>query len=128
MKTITDDPEGFFEQGGWNFLEAETEDTEEADDEISDEEDDAYDPSESESEFSDSSEDSEDYSDSDSDSESGSGSGSGSGSEESGKDWSDLEEEARKADMEQSDGSIHEDKGRKRSKPTVQSKSKKPRR
>ena len=25
MKTITDDPEGFFEDGGWNFLDAEGE-------------------------------------------------------------------------------------------------------
>lgn len=129
MKTITDDPEGFFDQGGWNFLEADSDDVKTVDDEISDEEDDAYDPSESESEASDSSEDSEAYSDSDSDSESGSGSGSGSGSdEESGKDWSDLEEEARKADMDQSDGSIHEEKGRKRTKPAVKPAAKKPRR
>lgn len=25
MKTIVDDPEGFFEQGGWSFLEPESE-------------------------------------------------------------------------------------------------------
>ena len=42
MKTITDDPEGFFDQGGWSFLEAESDsETKEADDDISDEEDDA---------------------------------------------------------------------------------------
>lgn len=37
MKTITDDPEGFFENGGWSFLEPESEN--EAEDEDGDEED-----------------------------------------------------------------------------------------
>jgi len=54
---------------------------------------------------------------------------SGSGSEESGKDWSDLEEEARKADMEQSDQSDAETKGNKRTKgASAGSKAKKARR
>merc|ERR1711936_1094522 len=38
MKTITDDPEGFFEDGGWNFLDAEG-DQQEADDDDDDSED-----------------------------------------------------------------------------------------
>ena len=50
MKTITDDPEGFFETGGWSFLEAESDaEDKEVDDEISDEEDDAFEPSEDDS-------------------------------------------------------------------------------
>lgn len=131
MKTITDDPEGFFDQGGWNFLEAES-DTEEkeVDDDISDEEDDVYSPTESESEE-DSDEDSDDYSSEDSESGSDSdASGSGSGSEESGKDWSDLEEEARRADMENDGDSDHgASKGKKRSsKPPAGHASKKARR
>ncbi|XP_052830934.1 FACT complex subunit SPT16 [Octopus bimaculoides] len=42
MKTITDDPEGFFDNGGWSFLDPESEDEHEDDDE---EDDDAYVPS-----------------------------------------------------------------------------------
>lgn len=42
MKTITDDPEGFFEQGGWSFLDPNSEDENEDDDE--DEEDEQYAP------------------------------------------------------------------------------------
>ena len=114
MKTITDDPEGFFETGGWNFLEAESDnESKEGDDDISDEEDDAYTPPDSEDEDVEESEDDSDYSDASLESEeSSSGSGSGSDSE-SGKDWSDLEEEARKADMEQSDESDRDTKKRK---------------
>jgi nucleosome binding factor SPN SPT16 subunit len=42
MKTITDDPEGFFESGGWTFLDPESDaENEEVDDE-DEEEDDAY--------------------------------------------------------------------------------------
>lgn len=41
MKTITDDPEGFFESGGWTFLDPESEDEKEVvDDE--EEEDEVY--------------------------------------------------------------------------------------
>lgn len=114
MKTITDDPEGFFDQGGWNFLEAESDtESKEADDSISDEEDDAYQPTDSEDEEEESEDDDEsDYSEED-ESESESGSASGSESE-SGKDWSELEEEARKADMDASDESDHDNKKRKK--------------
>lgn len=44
MKTITDDPEGFFESGGWTFLDPES-DEEEAVDDDDEEEDDAYEAS-----------------------------------------------------------------------------------
>ncbi len=33
MKTITDDPEGFFESGGWSFLDQGSDDEEDEDDE-----------------------------------------------------------------------------------------------
>ena len=125
MKTITDDPEGFFDQGGWNFLEAES-DTEsnKADDSMSDEEDDAYEPTDSESEYEEEDSESEyssEETESDSDSESGSGS-------ESGKDWSELEEEARKADMDVSDDSDRGKNGKRKKPATNQSASKKSRR
>lgn len=116
MKTITDDPEGFFEQGGWSFLEAESDtDVKEAEDEISDEEDDAYEPTDSEEDGEESEEeDDSEFSDDDSDESDESGSASGSGSEsESGKDWSELEEEARKADLDVSEGSDKDTKKRK---------------
>lgn len=96
MKTITDNPEDFFNDGGWSFLD--TQSDEEALDDESDSED-AYNPTDED--------DGSDEEDSDEDEEEGSGSddeGSGSdegslGSDESeGKDWSDLEEEAAKAD------------------------------
>lgn len=63
MKTITDDPEGFFDQGGWSFLDPNSD--EEGEEEEEDEEDEQYNPTDV------------------------SGSGSGSGSE----DESDFDEE-----------------------------------
>jgi nucleosome binding factor SPN SPT16 subunit len=124
MKTIVDDPEGFFEQGGWDFLEPESDDDKsgvQEDSELSDEEDDAYEPTDSEDEGESESESDEDseYTESD---ESGSGSGSGSDSEESGKDWSDLEEEARRADMEHESDSDDGRDAKKRKKPATASK------
>ncbi|XP_043281319.1 FACT complex subunit spt16 isoform X1 [Venturia canescens] len=95
MKTITDDPEGFFDSGGWTFLDPESDaENEEVDDE-EEEEDDAYEPSDmdSEEESDDDSEYSEASEESDSEEELGS-------SEESGKDWSDLEREAAEEDKE----------------------------
>jgi nucleosome binding factor SPN SPT16 subunit len=41
MKTITDDPEGFFENGGWTFLDPESDDEGPAEDE-EEEEDEVY--------------------------------------------------------------------------------------
>ncbi|XP_055534629.1 FACT complex subunit spt16 isoform X2 [Wyeomyia smithii] len=94
MKTITDDPEGFFETGGWNFLDPESDDENQADDDSEDEEDDAYEPTDDDDE--EESDDSEDYSEASEDDESGS---EDLGSEEeSGKDWSDLEREAAEED------------------------------
>lgn len=103
MKTITDDPEAFFETGGWTFLDPESgseggghsddEDSEEdeyAPTDVDDEEDDESDSEYSEADSSDMSEDSD----------SGSEDGGGGSSDESGKDWSDLEREAAEADRE----------------------------
>ncbi|XP_062583012.1 FACT complex subunit SPT16-like [Saccostrea cucullata] len=96
MKTITDDPEGFFDNGGWSFLEPESAD--EAEDDDDDEDDEAYTPSEADSEEGDSSDYSEE-SDWSGEAEDSSEEELGS-SEESGKDWDELEEEARRADAE----------------------------
>ncbi|XP_076357852.1 SPT16 homolog, facilitates chromatin remodeling subunit dre4 [Tachypleus tridentatus] len=96
MKTITDDPEGFFDNGGWSFLDPDSDEDGEDDDD-DEEEDEQYQPSASDNEESESSfsgsDFSEDYSDSVDDDDGGS-------SEESGKDWSELEEEAARADRE----------------------------
>ncbi|KAL1500922.1 hypothetical protein ABEB36_006341 [Hypothenemus hampei] len=99
MKTITDDPEGFFDNGGWTFLDPES-DEEEVEEEESEDEDEAYQPSDLESVSEESEEDSE-YSEGDTDeSDSVSGDDDLGSEEESGKDWSDLEREAEEEDRE----------------------------
>lgn len=129
LKTINDDPEGFFENGGWNFLEPDS-DTEDHDDDDEEDEDETFEISEDEGSEEDS--DSEEYSevdeDEDDDDDSASGTytlqywqlntylnfdfpnypikyvislSEGGSSEESGKDWSDLEAEAAEADKNQ---------------------------
>lgn len=98
MKTIVDDPEGFFEQGGWSFLEPEGEGSDgDAEGSESEVEDETFNPSEEEYEEEEEDSD-EDYSD---ETEESVYSEESLGSdEESGKDWDELEEEARKADRE----------------------------
>lgn len=101
MKTINDDPEGFFGQGGWSFLDPDSE-TESGDGgSDSDDESDAYKPSddnEDEDEDDEEEDSDEDYtsisegSESDEEEE--------ESDEESGKDWDELEEEAAIADRE----------------------------
>lgn len=98
MKTITDDPEGFFESGGWTFLDPESDEEENAQEEETEDEDDTYQPSDAESWSEESEEDSE-YSEGDTESDSASEEDLGS-DEESGKDWSDLEREAAEEDRE----------------------------
>ncbi|VDM97408.1 unnamed protein product [Thelazia callipaeda] len=92
MKTISDDPEDFFANGGWNFLATDSDNEDEEEDEESEE---AYSPSEDESEGSDEDEDEEESPEATSDSES---EASVDSDESEGKDWSDLEEEAQQAD------------------------------
>lgn len=110
MKTIVDDPEGFFESGGWNFLdpdsgsEDEDGDSEDEDEDFDVEEDDeGSDFSESDDDYSEDSNisDEENYSD-----ELGS-------DESSGKDWSDLEAEAAEDDRNRSDDEDDRSRGRK---------------
>ncbi|XP_076171345.1 SPT16 homolog, facilitates chromatin remodeling subunit dre4 isoform X1 [Ptiloglossa arizonensis] len=105
MKTITDDPVGFFDNGGWSFLDpesdAENEDVEDEEEEA----DDAYEPSDLDSE--EESDDDSEYSEASEDSDS-EGEELGS-SEESGKDWSDLEREAAEEDKERADDQFHDD-------------------
>ncbi|KAK5983113.1 putative global transcriptional regulator cell division control protein [Trichostrongylus colubriformis] len=93
MKTITDDPEEFFETGGWNFLANDSDQDAEPEDESESE--DAYSPSESESGEDESD---EDESEGEATSEDSDEEGSLDSEESEGKDWSDLEEEAARAD------------------------------
>lgn len=95
MKKITSDLEGFFEEGGWSFLDSDNDD-EDGEDEEEEDEDDQYNPSEDESEE-DEDEDESEMTEEESEYEE-SASGDLGSSEESGKDWSELEEEAAKAD------------------------------
>lgn len=115
MKTIVDDPEGFFEQGGWSFLEPEGEGSEaEPGESESELEDETFNPSEEDEEEEEDSD--EDYS---SEAEESEYSKDSLGSEEeSGKDWDELEEEARKADREsQYEEEEERGRGRKRKGP-----------
>ncbi|CAJ0961366.1 unnamed protein product, partial [Mesorhabditis belari] len=96
MKTIVDDPVEFFQSGGWSFLDPNSdEEGENMEDESG--ESDAYTISEEESESG--SDEDEDESEGEMTEDEGSDSDASLDSDESeGKDWSDLEEEARKAD------------------------------
>ncbi|VDP21417.1 unnamed protein product, partial [Soboliphyme baturini] len=97
MKTILDDPDGFFQNGGWNFLNNESDDDSQTQDEsLSEDEDETYQPSGDEVEDEEEEEESEDY-ESEATTESESEEVS---SEESGKSWSELEEEAKKGKFE----------------------------
>lgn len=98
MKTITDDPEGFFDSGGWTFLEPESDNE---GDEDEDSEEDSYAPSDDvESGDDESSEEDSEESNWEDENDSGSEDEDLGSSEESGKDWDELEEEARKADKQ----------------------------
>lgn len=100
MKKITSDLDTFWEQGGWSFLDSDVED-EDGDDDDDEDEDDQYSPSEDETEEDEDEEESE-MSEEESEYEE-SGSAEMDSSEESGKDWSELEEEAAKADRNNRD-------------------------
>lgn len=87
MKTINEDPAAFFKEGGWAFLQADS------DDEGSDSEDSASEFEMSDEEFAESSSESDEYSEA-----SESESGSAEEDSESGEDWDELEEKAKKQD------------------------------
>ncbi|KAA8536705.1 hypothetical protein F0562_029183 [Nyssa sinensis] len=111
LKTITDDPERFIEDGGWEFLNLEASDSDSENTEDSDQ---GYEPSdvepESDSDDDDSgsaslveSEEDEEEEDSEEDSE-----------EEKGKTWEELEREASNADRENGGESDSEEERRRR--------------
>eukprot|EP00118_Oscarella_pearsei_P025297 m.307942 g.307942 ORF g.307942 m.307942 type:complete len:566 (+) comp43069_c0_seq1:257-1954(+) len=126
MKTIAEDPEGFFENGGWTFLTPESsgeEDDEEGQSDVyapSDDEDDEQDISGSEEDYESDSESEEEFVE-------GSAEEEELGTDESeGKDWDELEKEAKEADNRQLKIDWEEEKladkhPRKRSKPGHQS-------
>lgn len=114
LKTITDDPEKFIEEGGWEFLNLEVSDS---DSDNSEESDQGYQPSDAQPESdsddddsesaslveSDEDDDDDDDDDSDGDSE-----------EDKGKTWEELEREASNADREHGDESDSEEERKRR--------------
>ncbi|KAL2007163.1 hypothetical protein VTN00DRAFT_8601 [Thermoascus crustaceus] len=106
MKTVVSDPHGFFAEGGWSFLAAES-DSEDGTDE---EEESAFELSESELAASD--ESSEDDSDFDDDASAEASEDLSADEEESGEDWDELERKAKKKDRES--GLDDEERGKKR--------------
>uniref|UniRef100_A0A1D1XXQ6 FACT complex subunit n=1 Tax=Anthurium amnicola TaxID=1678845 RepID=A0A1D1XXQ6_9ARAE len=108
LKTITDDPEKFIEDGGWEFLNMEASDS---DSENSEESDQGYEPSdvEPDSVSDDEESDSESLVESDEDEDSGEDS-----EDEKGKTWEELEREASNADREKGGESDSEEERRRR--------------
>ncbi|GLT60139.1 hypothetical protein SLA2020_329200 [Shorea laevis] len=112
LKTITDDPRSFIENGGWEFLNLEASDS---DSENSVESDQGYEPSdmesESESESDEDDSDSESLVESDDEEEEDSEEDS---EEEKGKTWEELEREASNADREKGDESDSDEERKRR--------------
>ncbi|KAL7235426.1 hypothetical protein ACSBR1_018840 [Camellia fascicularis] len=110
LKTITDDPEKFIEDGGWEFLNMEVSDS---DTDNSQESDKGYEPSDVQSDSVSEEEDDESESlvESEDDDEEDSEKVS---EEEAGKTWEELEREASKADREKGDESDSEDERKRR--------------
>ncbi|OJJ44204.1 hypothetical protein ASPZODRAFT_135696 [Penicilliopsis zonata CBS 506.65] len=107
MKTVVSDPYGFFADGGWSFLAAESD----SEDQSDEDEESAFELSESELAAAD--ESSEDDSEFDDDA-SADASEDFSGDEESGEDWDELEEKAKKKDKESGLDDADRNKKRKR--------------
>ncbi|KAM7481843.1 hypothetical protein LguiB_006426 [Lonicera macranthoides] len=105
LKTITDDPEKFIEDGGWEFLNMEASDSESDNSQESDR---GYEPSdvEPDSASEEEDDDSESLVESDDDEEEDSEEGS---EEEEGKTWEELEREASNADREKGNESDSEE-------------------
>lgn len=105
MKTVVSDPYGFFADGGWSFLAAESDSEDEDDEQES-----AFELSDSELAAAD--ESSEDDSDFDDDASAEASDEDFSGDDESGEDWDELENKAKKKDRE--GGMDDEQQGKKR--------------
>ncbi|XP_071697254.1 FACT complex subunit SPT16-like [Rutidosis leptorrhynchoides] len=110
LKTITDDPQNFIDEGGWEFLNLEASDSES---DGSQESDQGYEPSdvEPESESEDDGSDSASLVESDDDEEEEEEEGS---EEEEGKTWEELEREATNADKEKGVESDSEEERKRR--------------
>lgn len=110
LKTITDDPEKFIEDGGWEFLNMEASDS---DSDNSQESDHGYEPSDvqSDSESEEEDDDSESLVESEEDEEEEEDEDS---EEDKGKTWDELEREASRADREQGDESDSEEERHRR--------------
>lgn len=104
MKTIVADPHSFFQEGGWSFLNQDSDDEDQDDEE---EEESAFEMSESELEQSDESSEDSEFGDDD---DASADEGSASEDDESGEDWDELEKKAAKKDRE--GGLDDEDEGR----------------
>ncbi|CAA6668940.1 unnamed protein product [Spirodela intermedia] len=125
LKTITDDPEKFIEDGGWEFLNMEASDS---DSENSEESDQGYEPSDAEPESASEEENEDSESLVESDEEEEEQDSEQDSEEEKGKTWEELEREASNADREKGDESDSEDERRRRKKVKVMGKSRLPER
>ncbi|ORZ39360.1 FACT complex component Spt16 [Catenaria anguillulae PL171] len=117
MKTINDDPAAFFEETGWSFLQAGSDDEDGGSSESASE----FEASGSDMDMSDDDDESSAYSGSDGsdfdEDDSGSGSGSGGGSEdESGEDWDEMEEKLMRKEKKRGYDSDDDDRGTSRKK------------
>ncbi|XP_022862187.1 FACT complex subunit SPT16-like [Olea europaea var. sylvestris] len=112
LKTITDDPQKFIEDGGWEFLNLEATDS---DSDNSEESDQGYEPSDAEpvSESEDDDSDSESLVESEDDEEEDSVEES---EEEKGKTWEELEREASNADRERDESDSEDERRRRKAK------------
>ncbi|XP_058191635.1 FACT complex subunit SPT16-like isoform X2 [Rhododendron vialii] len=110
LRTITDDPEKFIEDGGWEFLNMEASDS---DSDNSQESDHGYEPSDAQSDSGSEEEDDDSASlvESEDDDEEESEEGS---EEDEGKTWEELEREASRADREKGDESDSENERKRR--------------
>ncbi|KAG6478423.1 hypothetical protein ZIOFF_061865 [Zingiber officinale] len=111
LKTITEDPEKFIEDGGWEFLNM---DASESDSDNTEESDKGYEPSDVEPESASEDEDSASESLVESDEDDEEEESSEDSEEEKGKTWEELEREASNADRDKGDESDSEEEKRRR--------------
>ncbi|KAL8166324.1 hypothetical protein V2J09_007823 [Rumex salicifolius] len=110
LKTITDDPQKFIEDGGWEFLNMDASDSESG----SADSDKGYEPSDVEAESESEEEASESESLVDTEDEEEEEDSEGESEEEKGKTWEELEREASNADRERGDESDSEEERRRK--------------